>query len=692
MQWADQATNSFIAFLCDRLDMLPVFVCLAQRPQDDYIEPKWLSHPKHIVLDPLGCEGTRELLTSLFNTADIPQNFCDEIFELSGGNPFVVLEIAKALFSNKAIAWGKNKWVYEANSEALPAEVSMAISLRVELLSESEQQVLNYAAVINRPFEFDLLAAVLDVSSAELYEQLERLVHYHFLRKNAEDHYCVFHSLIAQTVYQHLSLREKEVLHLKLAQCLVDVYQKDGMASEIAHHFLQAGCDHDAWPFLVQAGDQACIAYSFFEAKKIYDQVLGIIKSLHKLTSDTYLNILCKYIDALRWLMDWDGIKKNVLGIIDNQELPPYYYGILVSSLAAPLLVEGNLKEAEKLLKNALQNLNDPQYDLVKISLYLCRAQVCWANGQYEKATQFNTDAVGICQNLPQPFYRVFGDYILGHDHLTNSRFGASEIAFSKALTEYETVLKDKRYTNLCRAALREIYTYRGHFLKAEEFSQQIIDNANNAGIKSLAMYEMVDLGYIYFEQDKLDEAESCYLRVIELYKQVGDNHKLCLAYVRLAELYHKLDDLDKSLVYALDAEKIKSPNLTRQSQVYRALGKVYAALGNTNKAKGYFEKSKDVLETVQGFHFALALFESGTFYFESGQQEIAKTQVGQALDMFKKMGATHFLKKAQKVWDRIEDKKTAKITVKKQPQTDQIMDTTQLLNEAIDRLLQLTL
>jgi hypothetical protein len=94
----------------------------------------------------------------------------------------------------------------------------------------------------------------------------------------------------------------------------------------------------------------------------------------------------------------------------------------------------------------------------------------------------------------------------------------------------------------------------------------------------------------------------------------------------------------------------------------------------------------------VQGFHFSLALFESGTFYFESGQQEIAKTQVGQALDMFKKMGATHFLKKAQKVWDRIEDKKTAKITVKKQPQTDQIMDTTQLLNEAIDRLLQLTL
>ena len=154
-------------------------------------------------------------------------------------------------------------------------------------------------------------------------------------------------------------------------------------------------------------------------------------------------------------------------------------------------------------------------------------------------------------------------------------------------------MIKVAAYTNggieVASCRLRSFYLFK----KAEEFSQQIIDNARNVGFLTTQMYETIDLGYIFFEQDKLDQAESCYLKVVEPFKKAGDNHKLCQAYVRLSELYLKWNDPDKALVYALDAEKIMSPDLTRQSQVYRALGKIYAALGNIDRAEICFKKSE---------------------------------------------------------------------------------------------------
>ncbi|MBT4137155.1 MAG: protein kinase, partial [Candidatus Latescibacteria bacterium] len=691
IQWVDQGTQEFIAFLCERLDLLPIYLFLAQRPQND-IESKWPVHTEKLALDPLGPKGSKELLISMFGTADIPQKFCNDICELSGGNPFAVLEIAKALFSNKTIVWRQNKWVYTTDTDKLPAEISKAIALRLECLSEADQQILRYTAVINRPFDFDLMATLLDKGDTELFEQLERLVQHYFLKKDTQDHYHIFHGLITQTVCEYLSFDTKELLHLELAQVLAASPVADNMANEIAQHFLLANVGNDAWPFLIQSGDFACVAYSFVDAKTNYKQALDIVGKTYEPTSKTYLDVLCKYVDALRWARDWDGVKKVAGAALHLQDLAPYYYGRLVSIYAVHLMVDGKFDEVEKLIKRALENIKEPQFDKVKIQLYIALSQFYWAKGEYGEATKCNEAIVDICQNAIEPFYKTFGYYIMGHDHLSNSRFGAAETAFLTALTEFESLHKDRRYILGCRAALREIYTYRGRFREAETFSKQIIENAQNTGIKIAEMYETIDLGYIFFEQDKFDQAELCYFKVIEIFKKTKDNNKLCQAYVRLSELYLKLDDSDKALRYAHDAEKIMSPNLTRQSQVYRALGKSHAALDDFDQAESCFEKSRTLLENVQGCHFALALFEFGTFYFNIGKYKIAEEQVGQAMQLFQKMGANHFLGKAQKVWDRMIDNKKSAVTATDISEViERTLNTTQLLDEAIDRLLQVT-
>lgn len=691
MQWADQGTREFVSFLTERLDLLPILLCLAQRKLDG-TEPQWNAQVEFLALEPLGTEGTNDLLVSMFGTEDIPQKFCDEIFELSGGNPFSALEIAKALFANKAIFWNENQWIYQGESENLPAEVEKAVVSRISFFSEQEREIIYYAAVINRPFNFELLAKVLGEGESTLFEQLERLVQFHLLFKDSRECYQVYHGMISDIIYRRLAPNKLEELHSEIAEILASSHQIDGRASEIAFHYLQANLENRAWPFLVQAGDKACATYTLLDAENHYKNALDIVSKKYDKTSETYLNVLCRYVEILRWMRNWDGIKENISDLLKCSNLPSYYYARLVRIVSVPLLDDGQTEEVEILLNKALKLVSDPQYDVIRIHLYIGLSQVYWATGRYSEANSNTEKIIGLCQKSAQSFYKTFGYFVLGHNHLTNSRFRVAEEAFQKALSEFENVHRDRRYIQMCRAALREIYTYRGRFQQAEQLSQMIIDNAKNTGMKPLETYEKIDLGYIFFEQDKLDQAEACYLEVVDTFKKIKNNHKLSQAYIRLSELYLKVDDFEKALNYALNAEKILTPDLHRQSQAYRALGNIYAALDDIEQAEVYFEKSKNVLKKVQGFHYAVALFESSSFNLCIGKKRIAELEIEQAMEMFKKMGADHFFNKAQKIFDRIESQKLSD-TKKTEfsSQVESALNTAQLLNEAIDRLLQIT-
>ena len=689
IQWADQGTLDFLYFLSNRLKLLPVFLCWGYRPIGT--KSKLLSVVDEIVLDPLGPTGIKDLLGSMFGTEDIPPLLCDDIFKFSGGNPFAALELTKALFASQSIVWEASHWNYRKKKEALPAEVGMATALRMDHVSDIEKQILDYASVINRPFDFGLMQDVLEQNDLTLFQMLEHLVVHHFLVKDAQDNYSIFHNLIRETIYQQIPLDERENLHLKLAQKLSQSDRADEIPREISEHFLQAHSEREAFPFLIKAGDQESSAYLFVDGREAFEKSLKIAEKMHGKKSDIYLNVLCKYVDILRWIFDWDEVRKLVFNMLKHEDMSPYYFGYLARIVTVPLIINRQTVEAEKLLLDALQRTSDAQYDTIRIHLYLNLANVYWVMGNFEQATHCNENAVGLCQESINPFYRTFGHFILGHDHLANSRFKVAESVFLTALSEFEIFHKDKRYTHMCRAALREIYTYRGQFQKAEELSQQIIESGKNTGIVSFEMYETLDLGYIFFEQGKFEQAEQCYLAFVEAFKLEEDHHKLCLAYVRLGELYLSLGDKDQAFHYAQKAKKIKISDVGRQSQVCRILGKVYVESEDFEQAETYLIRSQRLLKNVKGFPFALASFDLGVFYFKAEKLDLAKEQVSEAADMFKKMGADHFFKKAQKFWHHMNHEPQVPAVSKDVGVAEPILDTADLLNEAIDRLLQMT-
>ena len=97
-------------------------------------------------------------------------------------------------------------------------------------------------------------------------------------------------------------------------------------------------------------------------------------------------------------------------------------------------MVTGRFEEAEKLLNGALIRVSDPQYDTVRMHLYLSLVQVYWATGRNGEATACSELVVGICQNSVQPLHRTYGHFVLGHDYLANSKYAQAEKAFRIAI------------------------------------------------------------------------------------------------------------------------------------------------------------------------------------------------------------------------------------------------------------------
>ncbi len=311
VQWADSTTHAFLAYLANRLSDLPLFLCVAHRPFEAPTSPTaWPEQVKPFPLSPLDVDGAEELIASMFGTVDAPAELFAQIFGLSGGNPFFVIEAVKTLVENKTIAWEEDRWTCRTPSEALPEQIETVIRERINRLPEEPRKALTYASFINRSLSFDLLSTIWKGDENDLFVHLEHLVRQNFLSKDPRDHYSLFHSLIAESASSTLAPEQRKHLHKDIGYALQQYNQDriDENPGEVAYHFLQAEVPGEAIPYLIKAGERAFQAYTYSDAKEAYEQALKIIESqglAEKEYGGIYPALLCSYVDALRRTGNW---------------------------------------------------------------------------------------------------------------------------------------------------------------------------------------------------------------------------------------------------------------------------------------------------------------------------------------------------------------------------------------------------
>ncbi|MBV8068178.1 MAG: AAA family ATPase, partial [Candidatus Eremiobacteraeota bacterium] len=179
---------------------------------------------------------------------------------LSGGHPLFLTELLRAAADPQGL-----------RTKRLPTRLGEIINDRTARLAPDAGLLLRAAAVVGNSFDLEIVAAVLGWSEEQLVAAADELVARRVVRQTANARsfeYEFAHDLIASTVYESVSERERRQWHRRTARAAEHWYASrlTELSAFIARHFELGGEPADAAACYLRAGRAAASAFANEEA------------------------------------------------------------------------------------------------------------------------------------------------------------------------------------------------------------------------------------------------------------------------------------------------------------------------------------------------------------------------------------------------------------------------------------------
>jgi DNA-binding NarL/FixJ family response regulator len=174
----------------------------------------------------------------------------ERLYRDSGGNPFYLLQLARARARPKAAPAATDGW----GPEGVPHAVTAAIAAELAALPEPARRFAQAAAVAGDPFELDLAVAAAAVPEGDALAALDELAARDLLRPgNVPRRFRFRHPLVRSAIYASSSPGVRLTAHERIAGALA---ARGASATARAHHVEQSAHhgDVDAVAVLREAG------------------------------------------------------------------------------------------------------------------------------------------------------------------------------------------------------------------------------------------------------------------------------------------------------------------------------------------------------------------------------------------------------------------------------------------------------
>ncbi|MEU8328970.1 AAA family ATPase [Micromonospora sp. NPDC048839] len=267
LQWVDRSTRQLLLYLLAGLGDLQLSVLAAVRAESlqgahplrrVLTELRRLRTVRVLDLAPLGRADTEELAAAVVGRT-LPAEAAEQIWQRSGGNPFVIEELARDLRDGR-----------DGLSETL-REIFLD---RVDALPQHAHAVVHAVAAGVEPVQHWLLAQVLRLPEDELIDAARAAVA-HRLLVGADDGYRLRHRLVAEVLAHELLPAERSGLHRRYAEALTAAPGELHQA-RLAHHWRLAGEPARALPAAVAAAQEAERLHGYAEAHRHWSAALQL--------------------------------------------------------------------------------------------------------------------------------------------------------------------------------------------------------------------------------------------------------------------------------------------------------------------------------------------------------------------------------------------------------------------------------
>lgn len=208
VQWLDSSSQAVVAFATRRLKGRIGVLATERTEADglhgtDWLKLSRLDGVERISLGPLSVSGLRKVISSKLGRS-FSRPTIGRISELSGGNPFYALELARAIDGQSSLA-----------DAALPGSLAELVRSRLDQFKEDTQTVLLAAASVGTP-TVDLLADVTEQTPERVVELLE-VPESDGIVQIAGNRVRFAHPLLARGVYSVVGPARRRQMHRALA-------------------------------------------------------------------------------------------------------------------------------------------------------------------------------------------------------------------------------------------------------------------------------------------------------------------------------------------------------------------------------------------------------------------------------------------------------------------------------------------
>jgi class 3 adenylate cyclase/tetratricopeptide (TPR) repeat protein len=246
LHWADEALLSFLEYLAEWSQGVPLLILCAARPELYERRPAWGAGQRNahtINLSPLSNRETIQLVSHLVDSAALSDDLERAILDRVGGNPLYAEEFVR-LLGDRHLADG----AAGISETELPDSVQALIAARLDTLSPERKSVLQSAAVLGKVFWIGGLEEMEERARSELEFTLHEFVRKELIRPTrassmeGEAEYSFSHLLVRDVAYGQIARAERARRHRSAASWLERRAGErvEDVAEVLAYHYLQA--------------------------------------------------------------------------------------------------------------------------------------------------------------------------------------------------------------------------------------------------------------------------------------------------------------------------------------------------------------------------------------------------------------------------------------------------------------------